>query len=282
MGAIPALATPSTSRSETRRVRRAPAMLALVLLAIGVPSAAQDPIPAVWKERKLSFAYSSSVSMYSCNALADRVKSVLRAVGARDDVNVRVSGCYESIAPSDPRMDPRGSTTTSDPFANRFRDPGMTRRQSVNVYARFMLPTEVTPEVRSALEKDKSRRELLSHVTGDPAPKFNDPVLFAAQRQLVTLSHKTIGVIPEECELLDQVSGTVFRQLGVRVVSRNFNCSTGSEIPPQVVVEALLATPYPIGNPHDAPAAGKDDADPGAPAASEEDPAEPPAEETRE
>lgn len=282
MSAFPAPITPDRSRSETHGPRRASVLLTIALLAGSLQAAAQDPITAVWKERKLSFSYNSSRAVYSCDALADRFKSVLRAVGARDDVKVRVSGCNHSMVPPDPRMeDPMGRSTmdpmnrpTMDP-TSRYRDQPTNRRQYVSVYATFMLPTEVTPQVLEELKKDKSRRELLAHVKGDPLLKFSDPVPFTAVRQRVTLSRKTIGVEPEECDLLDEVSATVFRQLGMRVLNRNFNCSPDSQISPTVVVEALLATAYPAVNPHDAPSSSEEDGGSAEPAPSDASPAEP-------
>jgi hypothetical protein len=110
---------------------------------------------------------------------------------------------------------------------------------------RIMIPAEVTPEILAELDKDRSRRELLSRVTGNPATRFDDPVAFPATWQRVTLSRKSIGVEPEECELLDQVSRGVLQQLGMRVMRRNMDCSSGSvsAIPPEVEVEALMPAP---------------------------------------
>ena len=61
--------------------------LALGLLATSMSVLAEEPITAVWREQKLSFTYDSSTSIYACDALAGRVRSILRAVGP----------CYESI-----------------------------------------------------------------------------------------------------------------------------------------------------------------------------------------
>ena len=138
---------------------------------------------------------------------------------------------------------------------------------------RLMMPTEVTPDVLAELKKDKARRELISHATGNPAPRFNDPVLFSAQWQPVTLSHETIGLAPEECELLDLMSSSVFRELGVRVVRKRYSCEPDrvSHIPPVLVAEALLPTPYVTGSPGQAPLKGEEGADPSAPAGSDDD-----------
>jgi len=235
------------------------------------PAEEKEPIVAVWKERKLSFSYNSSTAIYSCNAMAGRIASILRAVGARDDVQVRVNDCSNTITAPDPAMNGRGAITL-EPLPDRMRVQDTGRRQLVTAYVRLMMPIEVTPEVLAELKRDKSRRELVSRATGNPAARFNDPILFSAQRQLVTLSRKTIGIEPEECELLDQMLTSVFRKLDVRVISRDVTCSADSRIPPQLVVETLLPTPYDTGQARQAPAAGKDDAEPAEPAPDKETP----------
>jgi len=121
------------------------------------------------------------------------------------------------------------------------------RQQMVHVRVSVMWPTEVTPQVLAEMKKDASRRDLISRVTGNPAARLNDPVVFQAARQQFTLSRKTIGIEPIECELLDQLSTGVFRKLDVRVVSRSMLCDRdgNSRIPPQMTVETLA--PLAIG-----------------------------------
>ena len=75
--------------------------------------------------------------------------------------------------------------------------------------------------------------------------RLNDPVIFEARRQEVTLSQKTIKLRAEDCELLDQMSNSVLRRLNVKVVRRSFSCGPRdaiSRIPPTLVAEALLPT----------------------------------------
>lgn len=270
MDAIPAPGARTSLGSESPAARRCAALLASALLVTTVRAVAQEPVPAVWQPRKLSFSYNSSTNIFSCSALAGRVSSILRAVGARDDIQVKASGCSEAIPPTPTHANDRMTMTTWDPMSARGSAQSPDGRQYVNVYVRLMLPTEVTPEVLAELEKDKSRRELVSRVTGNPAARFNDPVMFKAQWQPVTLSRKTIGIESEECELLEQMSPGVFRQLGMRVVTSATACSAGSSLPPQMVVEALMAAPMPnVSLPE--PPTGEQDTSPGAPPASDDD-----------
>jgi hypothetical protein len=227
----------------------------LTVISQPVHGVAEEPIPAVWKEHQLSFNYTSSIAVYACKALTGRVADLLRAVGARDDIKVSANNCDATLTPASPGVvGPSGriSRPVSSPYPEARLDTS--GRQSVFLHVTLMMPTQVTPEVLVELEKDKQRRELVARVSGNPAARFNDPVMFAAERQEVTLSQKTVGLEPEECELLDQMSTTVFRELGVNVVRKRTNCdrTRPSLTPPELVVESLMpAQPKPVDDSED-------------------------------
>lgn len=282
-----AIRSRNRSGSDTgRAARSAAAFLSLILLgsslqaATEAPKAApEEPKVAVWKVVEVGFSYRSSVAIYTCEALRDRVSSILRAVGARDDIEVRVSSCDSFEVPSViPTQEP-GSRwgNRSDGILTQREDQRSERTQLAGVRVRVMMPTEVTPEILAEIDRDKSRRELISKVTGNPAAAFNDPVVFPAQKQTVTLSRRTIGLEPEECELLDQISGSVFRQLKVRVVRRSFSCGRNgiSHIPPELTVESFMGVPFGSSAVPHLPAQGEGDPEPSAPPASESPPAAP-------
>lgn len=236
------------------RARTALELIAVSALALGGKALAQEPITAVYKAQEISFQYRAPNNrnrLDACQGLQQRVAAILVAVGARDDIEVNVRNCDVFMLSDDTSMDPMSDRDRMDPFERdrwgtssrigRSRDE---RRQDVSVRVRLMMPVEVTPEILKEIEKDKSRRELVSRVTGNPAAAFNDPIVFAAQRQEVTLSQRTIRLRPEDCELLEQMSMSVFRKLDVKVVRRSMSCGPGnsSNIPPQLVAEALLPT----------------------------------------
>ena len=260
-----AMAAQGTSGTETvSRLRSAVFALGAVSLMMGVPAAAQEPIPAVWKVREVDFLYRSSIAIFSCSALQGRIATILRAVGARDDVQVRVSNCDELLVAQDMDMDmPRtGRSAASDGWTRHDRFSSQrnnSRTQQARAHIRLLMPTEVTPAVLAEIDKDKGRRELISRVTRNPAAKYDDPIVFMAQRQSVTLSRSSIGLEPAECELLDQMSTSVLRQLGVRV-TRRASCNTRelSHIPPQLTVETLVWTGVADGSVLQTPAAEND------------------------
>lgn len=228
------------------------ALLAVSTLAFGAEEASNEPITAVYKAQELSFQYRSSNRFYPCHELEHRVAVILVAVGARDDINVKARNCDGLMIGDDNNIDPMTGRDSMDPFerdrfgtSSRFGRTNDRRDQYASVRVQLMMPTQVTPELLKEIEKDKSRRELVSRVTGNMAAAFNDPVVFEARRQEVTLSQKTIRLKPEDCELLEQMTNSVFRRLDVKVLRRSTSCGprdSMSRIPPQLVAEALLPT----------------------------------------
>jgi hypothetical protein len=173
------------------------------------------------------------------------------------------------------RSDPWGRNGTSGSFGR----PGSDRQQTIQVRVRLMMPVELTPKIQAEIDKDRSRRELVSRVTRNPAASMNDPVVFAAQRQEVTLSQRTIKLKAEDCELLQQMTTQVIRRLGVRVKDQNFTCGprSSSRIPPQLTVEALMPTgalmPMPDPEKNKAPATSSESNGSGSNSSEPSDPA---------
>lgn len=227
--------------------------------------------PAVLKSREADFIYRSTRTPLACAELSNRVATVLREVGARDDVQVSARECDAFITPgtrpsrrSDPSVSgtfqPGGGgdlTGNGDTLMRRPIDRQMERRQSMThgdaydrnmaqttpVHIQIMMPVVITPEVLEEVERDKSRRALVSRVQGNPSATLDDPIYFAAARREVTLSHDTIELEAEDCELLEQMSRTVFRELDLKVKSQALSCDSRS-FRPQLKVEALLPVGY--------------------------------------
>ena len=218
---------------------------------------AAGQIPAVLKARDASFVYRSSTRLLSCDQLRQRIGNIMRAVGARQDVEVRANDCQSFIDPmvmSDPGRMGRSSQNPTDPFdrsssspLDRARSPrsdlsDRNRSQSTSVRIRLMMPVEVTPGIVEEVERDKARRELVSRVQGNRNAAMNDAIFFPAERQTVELSHDTIDLEAIDCELLEQLSMAVFRKLDLKVTNRSLSCDPRerSYINPSLTVEALL------------------------------------------
>ena len=57
----------------------------------GAPVAAGSG--AQWREQTMKFTYDGITTLYTCDGLEDKVRVILLAFGARDDVKVRATGC---------------------------------------------------------------------------------------------------------------------------------------------------------------------------------------------
>jgi hypothetical protein len=198
-------------------------------------------VTAVLKLHEVHFVYRTVVNFFACDELRHDVAVILRAMGARDDVQVRVNDCELVLMP-----DQRASSGGRDRFhperlPDPFRDIDEDQQQFSSVYVKAMFPVEATPEVLKEIDKDKSRRDLISRVTGDPAAALNDPIVYPAERKEITLSQRTLRLRPEHCELLEQMIPSLARQLGFKVISKQLSCDCygRSQFSPKVTVEVL-------------------------------------------
>ena len=186
----------------------------LPLLAAAQPeAAAPEPaatVNAVWVERKVSFTYMPLTSYYSCDGLRDKVRWILRELGARPDFKVRSRGCIEVQGPE--------------------MFPG------VEVVAAF--PAEATPELLEQLAADASKRQLAARATGKPDPVIEATAQFPARLRRVEFESGRTGLSDlqdGDCELMEQlVRNDVFGKLGAKVVDARTHC-----VPRQVTLGAV-------------------------------------------
>jgi len=69
-------------------------VVGLVGILAGNAAAAEEPTAAVWTPRQFTFTYMGFTTKYSCDGLADKVKSMLLQLGARkEDLHVTQTGC---------------------------------------------------------------------------------------------------------------------------------------------------------------------------------------------
>src|SRR5688572_5024801 len=200
--------------SRSGRGRRALVLLAAAgSLIAGSAATAAEQVAAVLKTHEVRFVYRSLVNVLACDELRDQIATILRALGARDDVQVRINDCQIVVIPDE--IEPPWDRSNREYPRDIFRDRDFDQRQTSHVRVQVMFPIEATPQVLAQIDKDKSRRDLISRVTGDPAAALNDPIVFPAERKQLTLPRGTIRLRPEHCELLEQMIPTVFRELDI-------------------------------------------------------------------
>src|SRR5689334_16923313 len=127
------------------------ALLLLVAssLTLNCASLAEESkqIAAVFKLREVQFVYRTVVNFFDCDELRRDVAVILRALGARDDVQVRVNNCELVLTP-----DQQASAGGWDRFhPERLPDPSRTfddeQQQLSTIFVKAMFPIEATPEV---------------------------------------------------------------------------------------------------------------------------------------
>jgi len=189
------------------------ALPALAAAQAATPSAdAAATVNAVWVEREVTFTYMPLTSYYSCDGLRDKVRWILRELGARPGFKVVARGCVEMQGPE--------------------IMPG------VKILAAF--PTPATPELLAQLASEASKRELAARATGKPDPVAEATAQFPARVRRVEF-RSGVSSFDElqdgDCELMEQMRDRVFGQLGARVVQDQIHC-----VPRRVSIGAVRMT----------------------------------------
>lgn len=196
--------------------------VAVMLAALPALAAAQEAAPAadpaatvnaVWVERKVSFTYMPLTSYYSCDGLRDKVRWILKELGAKPGFKVRSRGCIETQGPE--------------------LFPG------VEIVASF--PRAATPELLEQLAAEASKQQLAARATGKPDPVTEATAQFPARVKRVEFqsSRSTLDDLQDgDCELMEQLlRNHVFDEFGVKVVEERVSC-----VPRQVTLGAVRMT----------------------------------------
>jgi hypothetical protein len=172
---------------------------ATVANADGAPT-----VMSVWVENEVNFAYMGLTSYYSCDGIRDKVRRILRYIGARPGFKVSVRGCLNDV-------------TVNGSLGGVERMP--------RVYVTAALPQPATPELLAALSKPDAHRELIARVKGTGDPTVEAAAQFPAEWRRVEINAKPTGPVQlGDCELVDEMAQVVFAQLGARIVDDQTAC----------------------------------------------------------
>lgn len=202
----------------------APVFVAAALLSSSTTTTARSSadadspvqiVDAVWRQQSLDFAYNGSATYYSCDTLRDRLRTILKSVGARDTLTIRFVGCSDMS------------------FSTR-------------VQITFEAPVEATPENVRAITSYDSKDVLVARVRNEQLDSSADIERFPAMWKTISFSRdRELDLAPADCELVQQLHRQVFPRLSIRVVRENLRCSTvfPNLGQPQLSVAALVAAP---------------------------------------
>ena len=182
--------------------------------------AAEDsaPVQAAWKTQEIRYSYTGFTTAYDCDAAEDRIKAILRALGAHEQTRVLAQGCI-----------------VNRPSRNFF----------VTITTASPVPLADAPKT----ETNTSRDELLKRL-GVTTAKLDET--FPAEWKTVELSRdRKLDLEPGDCELMQGLRDHVLPKLSVKIVTDRVNCIPRQLSPqtPELTVSALVALPKP-----DAPA----------------------------
>jgi hypothetical protein len=76
-----------------------PLLLSLVISLISSPIQA-DPILAKWQSHQIEFKYMGLTTTYTCSGIESTIRSIMKGLGARDDIRVEARCAWGSNVPS--------------------------------------------------------------------------------------------------------------------------------------------------------------------------------------
>jgi hypothetical protein len=174
------------------------------------------PITAAWHLQHIEFNFRSTNIYYSCEGFRQKVVMIMKAIGARDDVN----------------MDLRCRSGTL-----------------LNTAATIITvatPVEASPANVAALTTYSTETQLAARLNNVQLPTASDIERFSAEWRKVDFNRsRRTKLDAGDCDLLDGLIEQVFPRLPVQVLKRRVSCSHGSanrmSLPLQVA--ALMAAP---------------------------------------
>lgn len=201
------------------------ALCGSMLLPLAVRAAENSaPVQATWKAEAIRYSYTGFTTAYSCDAAEDRLKAILRALGAHEQTRVSAQGC-----------------DFSRPSRNFF----------INITTAVPVPLADSKADNAEPAASTSRDELLKRL--GVAPKVLDET-FPAQWQTIELSRdRKLDLQPGDCELMAGVRDHVLPKLSVKVITDRVNCVPRqlTHQTPELTVSALvpMAKPDAAGKP---------------------------------
>jgi hypothetical protein len=167
------------------------------------------PVQAGWKTQEIRYSYTGFTTAYDCDAAEDRIRAILRALGAHEQTRVMAQGC-------------------------------VLNRPSRNF---FITITTATPVPAADLPKasaSTSRDDLLKRL-GVSAAKLDET--FPAEWKTVELSRdRKLDLEPGDCELMEGLRDHVLPKLAVKIQTDRVQCIPHqvSLQTPELTVSALM------------------------------------------
>lgn len=180
-------------------------------------AATGDVIQSLWQPQEIRYSYVAFTTAYGCDAFEDKVRIILKALGAHPQTTVRTNGCDFNR----PAMNFFVTITTATP----------------------VLASEANAQSIRLGSRTESQQKLLERL-GVKSPVSTDA--FPAQWKTVELSaDRKLDIQPGDCELLEGLRDQVLPKLNIKVLSDTVRCIPKqlSILPPKLEVSALVPLP---------------------------------------
>jgi hypothetical protein len=182
----------------------------VALVALAAPARGGTTVEAIWHVQQLQFDYHSANVSYSCSALQERIRGILRAVGVHESILVEAGCAGDELVTS--------------------------ARTSISMAA----PIEATDENVRIATTFAPHERLAARLHGSALPSVTDIERFPASWQRISL--RPLRLTRGDCDLLDSLRREVFPRLRIRGAT-GFRCGLGpSRLAPVPRVEALVRT----------------------------------------
>lgn len=208
----------SNAANRSRSMFLAAVCGGMLLPLAGFAADGTAPIQAGWKTQEIRYSYVGFTTAYDCDAAEDRLRAILRALGAHEQTRVSAQGC-----------------TLNRPSRNFF----------ITITTATPVPLADVPKPTNT-----SRDELLKRL--GVAPKQLDET-FPAEWKTIQLSRdRKLDLEPGDCELMEGLRDHVLPKLSVKIETDRVQCVPRqlTHRTPELTVSALVPSATP-----DAPAA---------------------------
>ncbi len=186
--------------------------VALALSLVAVSARAAEPIEAVWKPQRVTFEYSGHTTRYTCYSLEQKLKVVLKTLGAHQDIAVDRTACSD--------------------FAG------------ARLHVKFRSPVEASIENIRLITTYDAAQLLAARLNKQQLPAAEDLPRFSATFQEVSFARdRQMRMQAADCEFVDRVRRQLLPAIDARVVKNGVFCTPGypNITPPRLVVSVLRA-----------------------------------------
>jgi len=172
-----------------------------------------EPVDAIWRQHRVNFEYHSFNVQYSCSGLQNKLRLILTAMGAHQDIDVAVSCAANALV-------------ASATLQVSLKLPVVASEQNVRVATTYT-----------------TQQELVARLRRVQLPSANDLQRFSAQWRTIKLTrNRRLRLDSGDCDLLEGVRDQLLPKLGITTTEGGFNCfGGGSRTRPTFEVAAFVA-----------------------------------------